>query len=116
MYTLYVFHPNLTFFCKRKNAQKAPLTGSGVFCAFNLYGDGLKRTDLAYACVASLRLWRMGCQSFRENIFGKCGGFLAVVYHIFLMRETVFDDRGPPGGLLEAAVLCMCEKTGRNFQ
>ena len=35
----------------------------------------------------------------RENIFGKCGGFLAVVYHIFLMWETVFDDRGPPGGL-----------------
>ena len=87
------------FFCKRKNAQKAPLTGSGVFCAFNLYGDGLKRTDLAYACVASLRLWRMGCQSFRENIFGKCGGFLAVVYHIFLMWETVFDDQGPPRGL-----------------
>lgn len=39
------------FFCKRKNAQKAPLAGSGVFCAFILYGDGLKRTDLAYACA-----------------------------------------------------------------
>lgn len=64
------------------------------------------------ARVASLRLWRMGCQSFRENIFGKCGGFLAVVYHIFLMLETVFDDRGPPGNLLEDAVLCMCEKQG----
>ena len=38
------------FFCKRKNAQKAPLTGSGVFCAFNLYGDGLKKDGLSL-CV-----------------------------------------------------------------
>ena len=38
------------FFCKRKNAQKAPLTGSGVFCAFNLYGDGLRKYGLSL-CV-----------------------------------------------------------------
>lgn len=38
------------FFCKRKNAQKAPLAGSGVFCAFILYGDGLKKDGLSL-CV-----------------------------------------------------------------
>lgn len=38
------------FFCKRKNAQKAPLAGSGVFCAFNLYGDRLKKDGLSL-CV-----------------------------------------------------------------
>lgn len=38
------------FFCKRKNAQKTPLAGSGVFCAFILYGDGLKKGGLSL-CV-----------------------------------------------------------------
>lgn len=43
------------FFCKRKNAQKAPLAGSGVFCAFILYGDGLKKDGVSLCVRACMR-------------------------------------------------------------
>lgn len=43
------------FFCKRKKAQKAPLAGSGVFCAFILYGDGLKKDGLSLCVRACVR-------------------------------------------------------------
>lgn len=54
------------FFCKRKNAQKAPLAGSGVFCAFILYGDGLKKDGLSL-CVRALRVY--GCGAWGVNPF-----------------------------------------------